>query len=112
MPTDELDPTRLSTSAVLPAGRRDADRAKLAAQQRIETAKLVADAVNQYHDAADRIDSAQRQTRQATTDRAAALQVMRTCSLTVSEISDLTGLSTSRVQALLRDTAAVSSTPQ
>jgi hypothetical protein len=107
MPTDELARPAQDTAAAPAGGRRDADRAKLAAQQRIETAKLVADAVNQYHDAADRIDSAQRQTRQATTDRAAALQVMRTCGLTVTEISDLTGLSTSRVQALLRDTTAV-----
>jgi ribosomal protein S11 len=82
--------------------RRDAERAKQAAQQRIETAKQVAEAVSQYHDAADRIDSAQLQTRQATQDRASALQVMRQCGLTVAEISDLTGMSSSRVQVLLR----------
>ena len=85
------------------SGRRDPERAKLVAQQRVETAKQVADAVNRYHDAADRIDAAQRQTRQATGERATALQTMRRCGLTVAEISSLTGLSSSRVQALLRD---------
>lgn len=93
-------------AALQGSGRRDSERAKLAAQQRVETAKEVAEAVSRYHDAADRIDAAHRQTRQATGERAAALQTMRRCGLTVSEISSLTGLSSSRVQALLRDLSA------
>lgn len=87
--------------------RRDPERAKHAARERVATAQMVSDAVSSYHDAADRIDDAHRQTREATQERSAALTVMRSCGLTVAEISDLTGMSSSRVQTLLRTSATV-----
>lgn len=81
---------------------RDAQAARAAAEQRVHLAQQVAEAVAHFHDAADRIDEAQASLRAATEHRTHALQRMRHCHLSITEMSALTGLSTSRIQALLR----------
>ena len=82
--------------------KRDAASARKAAAERIETAEKIASAVDAYHNAADRIDAAQAELKEASGNRTESLRVLRTCGLTVSEISSLTGLSSSRVQSLLQ----------
>jgi hypothetical protein len=81
-------------------GKRDADRARAAAKERMETARRVSEAVDLFHDAADRIDAAHNELRDATRVRTEAICKLRGCGLSVPEISTLTGLSTSRIQAL------------
>lgn len=81
---------------------RDAQAARAAAEQRVRLAQQVADAVAHFHDAADRIDAAQASLRAATGERTDALHRMRSCGMSITEMSSLTGLSTSRIQALLR----------
>jgi hypothetical protein len=83
--------------------RRDAASARQAVQDRLANAQRVADAVEAYHKAADRIDAANAELASASTDRLGAIRGMRQCKLTISEIGALTGLSASRVQALSRD---------
>jgi hypothetical protein len=75
---------------------------------RLATAQRVADAVEAYHKAADRIDAANAELAAASTDRLEAIKGMRQCKLTISEIGALTGLSASRVQALSRDDSPTS----
>lgn len=91
-----------TAEAPVVSSRRDADSARKAAADRIETAKKIAGAVDAYHNAADRIDAAQAELRDASTSRTNSLRELRNCGLTVSEISALTGLSSSRVQSLLQ----------
>lgn len=83
--------------------RRDADAAKARAAEMVSTANKMAAAVASYHDAADRIDAAQNELALAGADRLEALRQMRACGLAVSDIADLSGLSASRIQSLLKD---------
>lgn len=85
--------------------RRDAAGAREAARERLATAQSVADAVEAYHQAADRIDTASSELSAASEDRLEAIRRLRQCRLTIAEIGDLTGLSQSRIQALSREDA-------
>jgi hypothetical protein len=84
------------------ATRRDASAAKAAAQERLATAQRVANAVEAYHEAADRIDAANAELSAAAEARLGAIRALRESGLTIAEIGDLTGLSTSRIQSLSR----------
>ncbi len=84
---------------------RDADVARQKAAQRIEQARRISEAVDQYHQAADAIDAAQRTIAGAAQDRVAALRLMRDEGMSISEIAELTALSPSRIQALVRGDA-------
>lgn len=79
---------------------RDSEKAKIAAQERVATARRVEEAVSAYHDAADRMESAQTELSGASRDRLTAIKALRDCRLPITEIGELTGLSSSRVQAL------------
>jgi hypothetical protein len=83
--------------------RRDADAARARAAEMVATANKMATAVAAYHDAADRIDAAQTELATAGTARLDALRQLRHCGLAVSEIAELSGLSASRIQSLLKD---------
>jgi hypothetical protein len=84
---------------------RDAEVARQKAAQRIEQARRISEAVDQYHQAADAIDAAQRTVAAASQDRVAALRMMRDEGMSISEIAELTALSPSRIQALVRGEA-------
>jgi hypothetical protein len=84
---------------------RDAEVARQKAAQRIEQARRISEAVDQYHQAADAIDAAQRTIAAASQDRVAALRMMRDEGMSISEIAELTALSPSRIQALVRGEA-------
>lgn len=88
------------------AERRDATAARQAAQDRVAQAEQVARSVEQFHNAADRIDEANAELARANEDRLTAIREMRASKLTISEISALTGLSSSRIQALTKDTSS------
>lgn len=109
--TKHLPEENFMTTAVLtnvPArSKRDSEGAKKAARERMETAETVVTAVASYHSAADAIEEAQENLMNASQDRLVAIRKMRECRLTISEIGALTGLSSSRVQALAKgvDTA-------
>lgn len=79
---------------------RNSEQAKLAAQERVETARRVEEAVAAYHDAADRMEDAQSALTGASKERLTAIKKLRDCKLSITEIGELTGLSSSRVQAL------------
>ena len=81
---------------------RNSEKAKLAAQERVDTAKRVEEAVSAYHDAADRMESAQSSLSGASRERLQAVKALRDCRLSLTEIGELTGLSSSRVQALAK----------
>lgn len=83
--------------------RRDAASAREAALERLAAAQSIADAVDAYHGAADRIDAATEELSAASEARLDAIRRMRQCKLTIAEIGDLTGLSQSRIQALSRE---------
>jgi hypothetical protein len=100
--------TEISTTGQKSGGRRitqrrDAAGAREAALERLATAQAIADAVDSYHGAADRIDAATAELASASEARLEAIRRLRQCKLTISEIGDLTGLSQSRVQALSRE---------
>jgi hypothetical protein len=95
--------TELPTPERQPKGRRDADAARARAAEMVSTANKMAAAVAAYHDAADRIDAAQNELALAGADRLDALRQLRRCGLAVSEIAELSGLSASRIQSLLKD---------
>lgn len=86
-------------------GRRDASAARKSAAERLATAQRVAEAVDAFHEAADRIDNATAALAAASQSRLDAVNALRAAGLTISEVSDLTGLSQSRVQSLLRTSA-------
>lgn len=88
--------------------KRDSQRAREAAQERLATAQRVAEAVQAYHESADAIDEAQERLTSASRARLSAIRELRRCKLTISEIGELTGLSSSRVQALARGEEASS----
>ena len=92
-------PPQAATPAPKP---RDADAARAAAAERVKTAELIATAVGDYHTASDRIEAANVELASASEARLGAINSMRTGGLTFTEIHELTGLSTSRVQALVR----------
>jgi DNA-directed RNA polymerase specialized sigma24 family protein len=96
----DTDPT---TTERAPKSRRDADAARARAAAMVATANTMAAAVAAYHDAADRIDAAQNELTAAGAARLDALRQLRHCGLPVSEIADLSGLSASRIQSLLKD---------
>lgn len=79
---------------------RNSEKAKLAAQERVETARRVEEAVSAYHNAADRMESAQSELSGASRERLLAIKTLRDCKLSITEIGELTGLSSSRVQTL------------
>lgn len=81
--------------------RRDASSALAAAEAMLQRAKDAAKAVEAYHDAADRIDAARTAESAATADRAKALKQLRVNGLPVGQISELTGLSESRIQTIV-----------
>ena len=95
------------TDTFQPAARskRDSQMAREAAQERLAVAQRVATAVQEYHEAADAIDDAQDKLSIASKARLSAIRELRDCKLTISEIGALTGLSSSRVQALARSEA-------
>lgn len=84
------------------AVRRNADAARKAAAERLQRAQDVSDAVAKYHDASDREDAAKAEQQEAGVDRRDAICQMRKSGLTIAAIAELTGLSTSRVQALTK----------
>jgi ribosomal protein S11 len=84
-----------------PRAPRDAQRARQLAEERLATAQKVSDAVAGYHHAADRIDTAQAELSAAGEARLVALRALRACGLSVNEIVELTGLSSSRIQSLV-----------
>ena len=94
--------TMIDTTSDAPRQKRDSARARRDAQTRLETAQRVSKAVEEYHDSADAIDVAQEQLTTASRARLAAIRELRQCRLTIAEIGSLTGLSSSRVQALAR----------
>jgi hypothetical protein len=94
--------TTIDTTSEAPRQKRDSVRARKDAQERLETAQRVAKAVEEYHNSADAIDVAQEQLTTASRARLSAIRELRQCRLTIAEIGSLTGLSSSRVQALAR----------
>jgi hypothetical protein len=97
--------TMIDTTSDAPRQKRDSARARRDAQTRLETAQRVAKAVEEYHNSADAIDVAQEQLTTASRARLSAIRELRQCRLTIAEIGSLTGLSSSRVQALARGEA-------
>ena len=87
------------------AASRNADAARSAAAERVAQAQKVAAAVEDYHAAADRIDAATLELSNASKARLESIRAMRACKLTITDIGELTGLSSSRVQALAREEA-------
>lgn len=83
--------------------KRDAGAARRAAEQRVHDANVVLEAVESYHRAADQIDAAAEETRKASANRVAALRQLRNAGLSVTAVSELTGLSASRIQALTKN---------
>jgi hypothetical protein len=81
---------------------RDAAVAKQKAAARVENARRIAEAVDAFHEAADQIEVAQHAIAEASMARITALRAMRDAGLSISDIAELTDLSASRVQALVR----------
>jgi hypothetical protein len=98
--------TTVITKAATGLPKRDAARARGEARERVETAERVANSVDAYHGAADRLEKSQTDLREASRDRAESIRDLRSCRLTIADIAELTGLSSSRVQALLKDPTA------
>jgi hypothetical protein len=97
--------TMIDTTSEAPRQKRDSVQARKDAQERLENAQRVAKAVEEYHNSADAIDVAQEQLTTASRARLSAIRELRQCRLTIAEIGSLTGLSSSRVQALARGEA-------
>jgi fructose-1,6-bisphosphatase/inositol monophosphatase family enzyme len=87
-------------------GSRNAENARRMAEERVATAQRIASAVTEYHVAADRIDAAHKELSDAGADRLAALVTLRACGLSVADISGLSGLSSSRIQNLVKGESA------
>lgn len=85
-----------------PAGR-DASEARRRAEEMVEQAQRTAAAVEAYHGATDDLEDAERRRADAAARRVSSLRAMREAGQTVSTISALTGLSSSRINALLKD---------
>lgn len=98
--------TTVIDKAAPAAPKRDASRARGEARERVEIAERVATSVDSYHGAADRLEKSQADLREASRDRAESIKDLRNCRLTIADIAELTGLSSSRVQALLKDSTA------
>jgi hypothetical protein len=95
--------TDTDTTPVKPASRRDQTAALQAAEEIVARAQRMQTAVVDFHKAAEKIDQAKILSDEGSRARLVALLALRDCQLPVSQISDLTGLSASRIQALLRD---------
>jgi predicted amidohydrolase len=81
---------------------RDAVAAREKAAERIARAQRISDAVEAFHSCADEIEAAQRTIAEASARRVGALREMRDAGLSIAEISEMTSLSPSRIQALVR----------
>lgn len=103
MDTVQRTPAPRRSTARPGAYRRDAAGARQAVLDRLANAQRIADAVESYHQAADRIDAATAELAAASDARLEAIRGMRQCKLTIAEICGLTGLSASRIQALSRE---------
>lgn len=84
------------------AARRDAAAARQAAADRLAAAQTISQSVEDYHAASDREDAAKAELAAAGNDRHNAIRKMREAGLTINEIAELTGLSSSRVQTLTK----------
>jgi ribosomal protein S11 len=82
---------------------RDVDAAKAKAAARVDSARRIASAVDEFHKAADEIEHGHSLVANATKARSVALRSMRDAGLSIHEIAELTSLSPSRVQALVRE---------
>lgn len=95
--------TTVTSKAAPAVPKRDASRARGEARERVAIAERVANSVDAYHGAADRLEKSQADLREASRERAESIRDLRVCRLTIADIAELTGLSSSRVQALLKD---------
>jgi hypothetical protein len=91
-----------SSPSTAASSRRDPAAARTAAAERVATAMRIEASVERFHAASDKLDEAAKMTADASDERLAALHDMREAGLTISEMASLTGLSSTRLQALTR----------
>lgn len=102
-PNTAADTTPLESSATSATGARNAVAAQEYAAVMLKKAADAAAAIEEFHVAADQIEMARTAEAQGTAARSEALSKMRTNGLGIGQMADLTSLSVSRIQAILRD---------
>jgi hypothetical protein len=100
---DTADLPSAGASAPRSGGERDAAAAQEYAAVMLQKAADAAAAIEEFHTAADKIEAARSAEAQGTAARSAALSKMRANGLGVGQIAELTSLSVSRIQAILRE---------
>lgn len=83
------------------AAPADANSARQRAAERVEAAKKAEEGVNEFYAASDDLARAEEIRSDASERRVVALGKMRDAGMRMAEISEMTGLSTSRIRAII-----------
>jgi|SaaInlStandDraft_1057018.scaffolds.fasta_scaffold64856_1 hypothetical protein len=85
-----------------PGENRDSEAARNAAEEMVKRAQASSEAIEEFHQASDVIEKADAEILKANERRVAAVKKMRDNKTSIVDIENLTGLSSSRIQSMIR----------
>ncbi|MDG1188680.1 MAG: hypothetical protein P8N13_09500 [Ilumatobacter sp.] len=85
-----------------PGENRDSEAARNAAEEMVKRAQASSEAIGEFHQASDVIEKADAEILEANERRVAAVKKMRDNKTSIVDIENLTGLSSSRIQSMIR----------